>query len=125
VIRDAIRIPRGKTMRVGFMGNDVRKIYIVFMKATQHTVPINDTEVEIDVRDLIAFLGKFSTIKMNPAIKNLEATLHYSLEYDQLLQDVGFQKVTIKFYKFPKTLITAGVEFDYDKLPETYCMLIY
>ena len=82
--------------------------------------------VEIDARDLVSFLGKYTKIKTNPRIKETGGTRSYSVEeYDRLLQKAGFKMQETRLYKFPKTLVPTGVSFDFDTLPETYCMLVY
>lgn len=125
VIRDSLSAP-SKKIKVTFESKGAREIFSIFARRFKR-IPFEKSEsVELEVEDLVSFFGNFERIRMNPKIKQSRRTFRYSIEeYNQLLQDLGFKMFKTKSYKFSKKLIPKGVSSDYDKLPETYCMLVY
>jgi SAM-dependent methyltransferase len=127
IIRDAIRPPTQK-IRVTFESDTTKDVFSICMKLLSRTTPVErSTELfEIDVCDLIAFLGNFMKITQNPDLNQLQEGKHYTRdEYIHLLQTIGFTRSEVRFYKFPRKLVPKGVIFDFQKLPETYCMFVY
>lgn len=126
VIRDAF-VTAPKDIRVTFESRESRRLFSIFAKSSKIVRIRKKKEfIEMDAGDLVSFLGKYKKIKRNSGIKELSGTGSYSIkEYDRLLRKAGFKMQETRLYKFPKTLVPTGVSFDFNKLPETYCMLVY
>jgi len=127
IIRDALTPPSLK-IQVKLESEEARKLFSIFTEKLSRAIsfqPKGDL-IEMEVRDLISFLGKYQKLKMNPEIDKISDSEKYSLEeYHDLLKKAGFKKHKIKKYKFSKRLILKGISIDQNQLPETYCMLVY
>jgi len=127
IIRDGL-VPPKNNIRIFFKSERVRNIFNIFIKKFDRKIKFREDEqgIIIGVRDLINFLTKIKKIEIYSKIKELKETKHYSLkQYVSLLESFGFKEIGIKKYKFPKKLIPEDISFEQNKLPYSYCMLVY